>query len=61
MLSRRIIPTLQLVYNSLMITRNNVNKTLTVSYRPNNCSTNIGSSSIRQVVLNVSMSILKAH
>ena len=50
---RRILPSLQTVYNTLTVTRNSYYKTLTISYRPNNCTVNIPPSTIRQIVQNV--------
>ena len=55
LLSRRIFPELQMVYNTLSVTRNVTGKVLTVSYRPNNCTVNIAPSGVRQVVSNVSI------
>ena len=49
-----------MVYNSLQVTRDQVNKILTVSYRPNNCTINLQANKIRQELSNVSIhSILK--
>ena len=44
-----------MVYNTLSVTRNSNNNTLTISYRPNNCTINLLASGVRQKISNVSL------
>ena len=55
LLSRRVFPSLQMVYNSLSISRNSTNKLLTVSFRPNNCTVNLSPITVRQTIANVNI------
>ena len=50
----RVLPSLQMVYNTLVVTRDQVNKVLTISFRPNNCTINLSQSQIRQTIAGVS-------
>ena len=48
-----------MVYNSLKVTRDQVNQVLKVSYRPNNCTINLKANKIRQELSNVSIFHMK--
>lgn len=51
--NRRVFPALQMVYNTLTVTRDTTNSIVTVAFRPNNCTINLTPSALRQAVSNV--------
>ena len=51
-----MMPALQNTYKTLSVTKNTAASSLTVSFRPNNCTINLSPSGLRQSIANVSES-----
>lgn len=43
-----MLPDLQIVYNSLTVTKDTTNKKVTIAFRPNNCTVNLQPNDLRQ-------------